>query len=145
MEDESLAADPDRVAGVVTALIASDDIEAIGKDVDDLALAFVAPLRTDNRKILVIRHDQIKPGSAGRFLLCLEIVAAILVDFSQVLGDQGKNPALRKVFSVDLTIELTVDFLEERALQQDLAAGTATGAFSTASGEELIVVACVDV
>jgi hypothetical protein len=94
---------------------------------------------------LLIRHDQIKPGSAGGVLLFLEIVAAVLVDFSQVLGDQGKNPALCKVFSVDLTIELTVDFLEERALQQDLAAGTATGAFSTAFGEELIVVARVDV
>ena len=36
------------VAGVVTALIAHDDIGVVGKKIDDLTLAFVAPLGTDD-------------------------------------------------------------------------------------------------
>jgi len=34
------------VAGVVATLISRDDIESLRKQVDDFALAFVAPLRT---------------------------------------------------------------------------------------------------
>jgi hypothetical protein len=32
------------VAGVVPALIASDDLETLGEQIDDLAFTFVAPL-----------------------------------------------------------------------------------------------------
>jgi hypothetical protein len=41
-----LAANDQRVAGVVTALETSDGFDAFGQQVDDLALAFVAPLGT---------------------------------------------------------------------------------------------------
>ena len=44
MQDELLAVDVDRVAGVVSALIARDDRKARRQQVDDLALALVAPL-----------------------------------------------------------------------------------------------------
>ena len=43
-----LVADAHRVARVVAALIARDDVEALGQEIDDLALALVAPLRADN-------------------------------------------------------------------------------------------------
>ncbi len=43
-----LAADDERVAGVVAALKADDHVGAARKPVDDLALAFVAPLRADD-------------------------------------------------------------------------------------------------
>ena len=34
------------MAGIVSALIARDDVEPLGEDVDNLALAFVPPLGT---------------------------------------------------------------------------------------------------
>ena len=48
VQDELLAADVDRVAGVVAALIARHDREARRQQVDDLALAFVAPLGAEH-------------------------------------------------------------------------------------------------
>ena len=39
-----LVADHERVAGVVAALVAGDDVGPLGQQVDDLALALVAPL-----------------------------------------------------------------------------------------------------
>ena len=43
-----LVADDDRVSRVGTALIAADEVGLSGKQVDDLALALVAPLRADD-------------------------------------------------------------------------------------------------
>ena len=42
------------VAGVGAALVAHDDVGLLGEDVDDLALAFVAPLGADDDDALVI-------------------------------------------------------------------------------------------
>ena len=42
-----MIADLNRVAGVVTALVANDDVEMLGKQINDLAFAFIAPLGTD--------------------------------------------------------------------------------------------------
>jgi hypothetical protein len=47
MERVTLALDDDRVAGVVAALIADDEIGLLGQEVGDLALALVAPLHAD--------------------------------------------------------------------------------------------------
>ena len=44
LQNELLLADEHRVAGVVPALIAGDDIEALGEEIDDLPLALVSPL-----------------------------------------------------------------------------------------------------
>ena len=49
-----LVADDERVAGVVAALEAHDDIGALRQPVDDLALALVAPLGADHRDV---RHS----------------------------------------------------------------------------------------
>ena len=43
-----LVADDQRVAGIVAALEADDDVGAAGQPVDDLALALVAPLAADH-------------------------------------------------------------------------------------------------
>ena len=43
-----LVADDERVAGIVAALEAHDDVGAAGQPVDDLALALVAPLAADH-------------------------------------------------------------------------------------------------
>jgi hypothetical protein len=48
VQDGLLAADDQRVAGVVTALEAHDGADFPGKQIDDLALAFIAPLGTEN-------------------------------------------------------------------------------------------------
>ena len=45
------AGDRDRVPGVRPALIARDDVEAVGEEVDDLPLPFVAPLRADDGEV----------------------------------------------------------------------------------------------
>ena len=57
--------DVDGMPGVVSALIARDDVEVRREQVDDLALAFVAPLRAEHCKIHsvvpsidVIRYDR---------------------------------------------------------------------------------------
>ena len=43
-----LAVDDDRVPGVRPTLVAADEVGVLGEQVDDLALALVAPLRTDD-------------------------------------------------------------------------------------------------
>ena len=48
VQDGLLALDHQRVAGVVAALEAHDGADALGEQIDDLALAFVAPLRAQN-------------------------------------------------------------------------------------------------
>ena len=48
MEDEGARRRPDGVARVVAALIARHHVEALGEQVNDLALALVAPLRADD-------------------------------------------------------------------------------------------------
>ena len=51
VQHELLAVDVHRVAGVVAALIPCDDTEVRREQVDDLPLAFIAPLRAQNRDI----------------------------------------------------------------------------------------------
>src|SRR5262245_16874959 len=45
---DSAAANDDGMAGVVAALITGDDVEMWREQIDDLALAFVSPLRADD-------------------------------------------------------------------------------------------------
>jgi hypothetical protein len=45
---DSAAANDNGMAGVVAALIASDDVKMWRKQVDDLALAIITPLRADD-------------------------------------------------------------------------------------------------
>src|SRR5262245_62216447 len=45
------AADDDGVAGVVAALVASDNVEMWRQQVNDLALPFVSPLRADDCEV----------------------------------------------------------------------------------------------
>ncbi len=54
MEHVFRAAMDDGVAGIVTALAAHHDVRLRGQHVDDLALAFVAPLRADQN---CVRHE----------------------------------------------------------------------------------------
>ena len=51
VQDEFLAVHVDRVPGVVSALIASDDRESRGHEIDDLAFPFVTPLRAKNHDV----------------------------------------------------------------------------------------------
>jgi hypothetical protein len=48
MQDKFLAANDNRMPGIGPALIARDDIGVLAEQIDDLAFAFIAPLRTDN-------------------------------------------------------------------------------------------------
>ena len=58
MEDELLALHVDRMSRVVPALVARDGGEMRGEHVDDLALAFVAPLRPEYCDVR-LRHSGI--------------------------------------------------------------------------------------
>src|SRR5712692_11225542 len=49
MQHERSVADLDRMPGVVAALVADYDVEALGEQIDNLALAFIAPLGADDR------------------------------------------------------------------------------------------------
>jgi hypothetical protein len=48
VQHERLIANLHGVSSVVTALIARDDVEMFGQEIDDLAFAFIAPLSADN-------------------------------------------------------------------------------------------------
>src|SRR5262249_42868408 len=48
LESEHLAVDDDRVAGVVAALVADDQLALLGEIVGEAALALVAPLGADD-------------------------------------------------------------------------------------------------
>ena len=52
LQNKLLFPDKNRVAGVMAALITRHDVEALGKQVDHFAFAFVAPLRAENDDIL---------------------------------------------------------------------------------------------
>src|SRR6266850_1241645 len=41
--------DPHRMPGVVSTLITSDDLKSLGKEINDLPFAFIAPLGTNYR------------------------------------------------------------------------------------------------
>ena len=55
MQDRLLAIDDERMPGIVAALEARNHADPLGQQVDDLALAFIAPLRTQN--YYRITHD----------------------------------------------------------------------------------------
>ena len=65
------AADDERVAGVVPALEAHDAVGVLGQPVDDLALAFIAPLGADDNDVLAhlsqtpIRERRCPRAAAG--------------------------------------------------------------------------------
>jgi hypothetical protein len=48
MEYERLVTYLDRMAGVVTALLARDDVEVFGEKINDLAFTFITPLGAYN-------------------------------------------------------------------------------------------------
>jgi hypothetical protein len=49
VEGVAFALDDDAVPGVRAAVVADDSVVLAGEEVDDLALAFIAPLEADNR------------------------------------------------------------------------------------------------
>ena len=59
-----LAGDDDRVAGVRTALVAADEIRLLGEQIDDLSLALVAPLRTDDDSRGHVRQSCTRRGAS---------------------------------------------------------------------------------
>ena len=96
---ERLVADDDRVAGVVAALVAGDDVEPLGQQVDDLALALVAPLGADDdgaghitpprgrgrRTACTARGTRARPSRSAP-LRCLETMSSAMPFFSDPRG-----------------------------------------------------------
>ncbi len=64
-----LAVDDERVAGIVAALEAHDDVGLLRQPVDDLALPFVAPLGADDDNIGHSRVFPLQPSSYEHDLL----------------------------------------------------------------------------
>ena len=58
VEHEGFLADLNGVAGVRAALVAHHPVGALGENVDELSLAFVAPLRTDDDDSACLRIEQ---------------------------------------------------------------------------------------
>ena len=65
VQDELRAADQHRVAGVVAALVPGDDREVRGEQVDDLALALVAPLRANHRNVHRRSYRRLPSAASG--------------------------------------------------------------------------------
>ncbi len=86
MELELLAVADDRVAGVVAALEADDRVRVLGEQVDDLALALVAPLGAD--------YDHAWHNDGG---LCLVLGA----DRAPLLAAVGAEERQRVVADLD--------------------------------------------
>jgi len=65
-----LAADDQRVAGVVAALKTDDALRAFRQPIDNLAFAFIAPLGTDDDDVLA--HCGVRPsnGESGALAQC---------------------------------------------------------------------------
>ncbi len=61
-QHELRAVDVDGVPGVVSALVARDDVETRREQVDDLALAFIAPLGAEHSEIHSRMHDSTSTG-----------------------------------------------------------------------------------
>ena len=57
LEDKLFAGDGDGMPGVVSAGIACNHFEIIRKDIDDLALALIAPLGSENHRGLYFAHS----------------------------------------------------------------------------------------
>ena len=70
MQNVLFAMDDDRMARIVSSLIASDNIEAIGQEVNDLTFAFVAPLGAYDYQIC---HE--KRFQASNRRLCMRFAA----------------------------------------------------------------------
>ena len=51
LQYEFLLPDEDRMSGVMAALITRNGVKFLGKQIDDLALAFIAPLRAEHNQI----------------------------------------------------------------------------------------------
>src|SRR5262245_766683 len=74
MQHERLIADLHGMAGVVSALVARNDLEALGKQIDDLAFSFIAPLGADDcnyfrhKNIAMIRSPGTTPSISSRRL-----------------------------------------------------------------------------
>ena len=65
VQHKGLVADLDGVTGVVTALVAGNDIEPLPEQIDDLALTFIAPLGADDSDY--VRHYYSFPISNCQF------------------------------------------------------------------------------
>ena len=60
LQNEFFPVDDDGVPGIVAAGITGHDREIFRENVDDLAFAFVAPLRTDDDRSLTLLQSQLR-------------------------------------------------------------------------------------
>ena len=58
-QDELRAVDVDGMPGVVPALVAGDDVETRRQQIDDLALAFIAPLSAEHAQIHIVHASSV--------------------------------------------------------------------------------------
>ena len=88
MQNEGLVTDLDGVARVVPTLVAGDDIEALGEQINDLAFAFVSPLSADDDYDL--GHDLLRSlNSIERWPFLSFVLGALYLElctWSFVLG-----------------------------------------------------------
>ena len=61
-----LAVDDDRMPCIRAALVAADEVRVLCEQVDDLALALVTPLRTDDHGRRHMAHSCMRPGTVSR-------------------------------------------------------------------------------
>ena len=92
-QHELLAVDVDGVPGVVSSLISGHDVEVRSEKVDDLAFAFITPLRAENCEIhkMVVIH----PRACGRVVGSeCDFTRVVVVLQSASGGSQEKKDSL---------------------------------------------------
>ena len=65
LQDKLFAGDGDGMPGVVSAGIARNNFEIIRKDIDDLALALITPLGSENHRGLCFAHSGLQTHADG--------------------------------------------------------------------------------
>ena len=73
MQNVLFAMDDDRMARIVSSLIAGDNIEAIGQEVNNLTFAFIAPLGAYDYQIC---HEKRSQASDRRLRTCFAAFTA---------------------------------------------------------------------
>src|SRR5262249_58406188 len=76
-------ANDDGVAGVMAALIASDDVEMWREQVNDLAFAFISPLRADDCEVHVCVVFAVRRPERNQLITMIRIV--MFLDFEVAL------------------------------------------------------------
>jgi len=123
MQDGGPTIVDDRVAGVVAALIADDDVRRLREKIDDLPLSFIAPLRSNHHKIH--RSPPISAAPDIRYppYPCQEMAPNIALQYAKLRAVPPasilRNVVMAQTLRIWLLVILAVRFFSPAPLLAD--------------------------